>query len=695
MKTSAILLLLFSYTAGAQNRTPATDTTGSPMPSATDTTLKRTADTTIRAAHAADTAIKSKRSLHEVVVSAGAFEASDKAKGASLTPIDAVTVAGSGGDISQALRSLPGAQQIGEQEGLFVRGGTGDETKQFIDGTLLRTPNYPSVPGVPQAARINPFLFKGILFSSGGYSALYGEAMSSALILESVDLPEKTSASFFVFPANLGAGMQHLAKNNRSSYGVSVGYSNQSLYNNIVPQKPDYFSGPLYLDGNANFRIKTGKTGMLKFYTSWGLSDVGMNNPDIDSGILKAGYQVKGWNSYNNLSFRSYLNNNWKIEVGTVYSYNRQETIQQLTNEKGNKVIIPYIPYSYKTGYRNITTDFAQARIVLTHFLSQGQALRFGAEQFYTHDHGRTNDSTIGLTDHLTAVFAESDIYLADNLAAKAGMRMEYASMLRKMVWAPRISVAYRLQDGSQFNLAYGIFYQEPANDFLYQSDQLTFSSATHYVLNYTRKANNRFFRAEVYYKQYKDLVKTMPVLSNNGKGYAQGIELFWRDKKSVKNLDYWITYTYLDTKRNFLNYPYELRPSFAAPHTTTVAVKKFFQDINTSVNISWALAAGRPYYNIGPNGISDQGNTKGYNAVNLHVAYLCSFLKNKKWKDFSGVAMGINNIAGTRQVFGYNYSYNGLIKQPVTMPATRNFFIGIFMSFGIDRTDDFLNNNL
>src|SRR5437867_4152363 len=37
------------------------------------------------------------KALADVVVSAGSFEASDKAKGASLTPMDAVTVAGNGG----------------------------------------------------------------------------------------------------------------------------------------------------------------------------------------------------------------------------------------------------------------------------------------------------------------------------------------------------------------------------------------------------------------------------------------------------------------------------------------------------------------------------------------------------------------------------------------------------------------------
>lgn len=668
MKTGFIFIILLPFAAYTQSKQ--------------DTTAKSKQDTTI----------KSKRPLQEVVVSAGSFEASDRAKGASLTPIDAVTVAGSNADISQALRSLPGAQQIGEQSGLFVRGGTGDETRQFIDGTLLKTPNYPAVPGVPQYARINPFLFKGILFSSGGYSALYGSAMSSALIMESTDLPEKTSASFSVFPSNLGAGFQHLATNNKSSYGVNLNYSNQSLYNGVVKQVPDYFAGPSYSDGNFNFRIRTGKTGMLKLYSNWSYSHVGMRKPDIDSAALNAGYEVRGWNSYNNLSFRSYLDDNWKMELGAVYSYNREATVNSLTDAKGNHV---FSSLPYKTASRDIHTDFAQARVVFTRFFSKTQALRFGGEHFYTRDKGSSNDSAIALTDHLSAAFAEGDIYLAPNLAAKAGVRVEYASVLRKLVAAPRISLAYRLPDASQFNLAYGIFYQEPANDFLYQQRHLDFSSATHYVLNYTKKANNRFFRAELYYKKYRDLVKTIPTPSNNGNGYAQGLELFWRDKKSIKNLDYWITYTYLDTKRNFLDYPYTLRPSFTAPHTTTVAIKKFFPGISTNVNVSWALATGRPYYNIHEGGITDRGATKAYNIANLHIAYLCSFFKNRKWKDFSGFAMGVNNLFGTKQVFGYQYSANGQFREPITLPATRGYFIGVFMSFGIDRTDDFLNNNL
>jgi hypothetical protein len=35
------------------------------------------------------------------------------------------------------LKTLPDAQQMGESEGLFCRGGTAADPKTFIDGTLV------------------------------------------------------------------------------------------------------------------------------------------------------------------------------------------------------------------------------------------------------------------------------------------------------------------------------------------------------------------------------------------------------------------------------------------------------------------------------------------------------------------------------------------------------------------------------
>ena len=640
------------------------------------------------------------KALDPVVVSVGSFEASDKAKGASLTPMDAVTVAGNGGDIANALRSLPGSQQVGDREGLFVRGGTSDEAKQFVDGTLLKNPNYGSVPGIPQPARLNPFLFKGILFNTGGYSALYGEALSSALILESVDLPDKSSASLHIFPMHVGAGFQSLAANNKSSYGVNVNYGSYVLYNKIVKQKPDFFHAPEYLETDANFRIKTSKTGILKFYTNYGYNHTGMRNPDVDSSDLFSTFKTKGANVYANLSYRESVGNKWKVDAALAYNYNKNNIVNELEDASGQRVFIADVPYNEKNNSSGIVSNFAQARVVLTKMHIRNQALRFGAEHFYSDDDYRYNDTLTNLRDNLTAMFVEGDLHVAKNVAAKIGVRAEYSSLLDHVNIAPRISFAYRLNSGGQFNLAYGIFYQKPEIEFLAKSNHITFTQATHYIINYQKKANNRLFRIEAYYKKYKDLVTKEPAVSNDGAGYARGVELFFRDKKTIKNFDYWITYTYLDTKRKYLYYPYELQPDYATPHTASIAVKRFFPNINFSANMLYVLATGRPYYNIQPgvNGKSEilnQGTTNMYNQMNLSFAYLFTMFKNWKNKDFSGIGFGMNNVFGTRQIFGYNYSYNGLYKMPVTQPASRSYYIGLFMSFGIDRRDDFINEKL
>lgn len=637
--------------------------------------------------------------LDAVTVSAGSFEASDKAKGASLTPIDAYTVAGNGGDISNALRSLPGAQQVGEREGLFVRGGTNDETRMFVDGTLMKNPNYASVPGIMQPARINLFLFKGVLFNTGGYSALYGQAMSSALILESIDLPEKSSANFSLFPSNLGAGFQHLSKSGRSSYGGGLAYSNQRLYNRVVPQRPDYYHGPEYTSANANIRLKTGKNGMFKGYIAFAESNIGMRNPDVDSSSLRSSFRLENPNIYGTVSYRTDLGNDWRLDAGMAYTFDKNRVHNRLLSENSEPVALPNAPFSTKNSDITLRSHFAQGRAVLTRDFDRNQALRFGGETFYFYDVQDYNGTVTPLRDQLSAVFIETDLHIGEHLAFRPGLRAEYSSLLNKAVVAPRASLGYRLGTGSQLNLAYGVFYQKPENRYLFQNRQLGFSRSAHYVLNYSKKANNRFFRTEIYYKKYKDLVRTFPGTTLGGEGYAQGLELFWRDKKTVRNLDYWLTYTYLDTKRDYLDYPQRIRPSFTSPHTFTIAVKRFFQGISTNVNVSYSHAAGRPYYDIRPGGdagtrIYDSGTARPYNVLNLHVSKMMTFFKKSRIKDYSGFAFGANNVLGTRQVFGYNYAYNGQFRTPVTLPATRFYFVGVFMSLGIDRTEDLLNQN-
>ena len=128
--------------------------------------------------------------LDAVVITAGTFEAGGKAKVSVLKPLDIVTTAGSAGNIIAALQTLPGTQNVGEDGRLFVRGGDASETQTYVDGIRVSQPYGASAQNLPTRGRFSPFLFSGISFSTGGYSAEYGEALSSVLLLNTQDEPD-------------------------------------------------------------------------------------------------------------------------------------------------------------------------------------------------------------------------------------------------------------------------------------------------------------------------------------------------------------------------------------------------------------------------------------------------------------------------------------------------------------------------
>jgi hypothetical protein len=643
--------------------------------------------------------------LKAVVVSAGTFEASDTKRATVLNPIDIVTTASANADVTAAIKTLPGPQQIGEQEGLFVRGGTAQETKVYIDGTQVNNFYFSSVPDIAQRGRFSPFIFKGTVFSSGGYSALYGQALSSVLLLESVDLPEKSSASLSISTVGVSAGVQKLNKKKTASWGIAYSYTNLLPYFAVVSQKPDYVTIPEFHNGEANFRIKTSKTGMLKFYSYFNLNRLGFRTPDIDSMGVKDAFSLKNFNVYSNLSWKENLGRHWRLFVGSSYSSNTDQYNQQLEDHDDNVLNIPYEPYASKIYDLKSSGELAQIKTVLEKRFGALSAIRFGGEYLMSKDKADFTDPyvTHGISsfdDHFAAAFAESDIYVTNNLAAKIGGRVEHSSYLDKWNMVPRISLAQKVGVQGQVSLAYGIFYEKPERQYLLFRNNLDYSKATHYILNYQKVTRDYTLRTELFYKKYHGLIKTVPDTNNAGYGEAKGIEIFWRDRKSIKNIDYWISYSYLDTKRDYLNFPFAMQPNFATHHTASLVVKKFVTKLKTQFNGSYTFATGRPYYDLrydaGDNKVKiyDQGKTVSYNNLSFSINYLPDVFK-KNARRFTVFVFSVTNVLGSNLVYGYNYSSNGQVKQAVTPPAKRFYFFGCFLSFGVDRSEDVINSNL
>ena len=650
--------------------------------------------------------------LKAVVISAGTFEASDKAKGAILNSIDIVTTPSANGDVTSAFKSLPGTQQVGESEGLFVRGGSATESKIYIDGTLVNNFFYSSTPGIATRGRFNPFLFKGTVFSTGGYSALYGQALSSALILESIDLPERSEADLGISVVGIGGGIQKLSKDKKSSWGISFNHTNLWLAFKVIKQKQDFFQVPVVNQLDLNFRVKTKKGGMVKYYGYLSQNKTAFRVKDIDSVILKDAFELGNLNVYQNLSWKERLGKGWRINTGISFSTNKDDIANETQDANNNKVLITTPEFYSDKNFGLISKAlYAQARVVLEKKFNGLNAFRFGADHFYskeksTYTSYNNTEYSFEVKDNLTAAFAETDIYLTNNLAAKLGGRLEHSQLMDKWNIAPRASLAYKTGNKSQASFAYGIFYQNPEKVLQPAAVGIGYSKASHYILQYINQTKNYTFRTELFYKNYDNLYKTefingrQTAASNNGFGYAKGAEIFWRDKKTIKNVDYWISYSYLDTKRDYLNFPGEIQPSFAAEHTASFVFKRFVLPWKTGFNFSYSFATGRPYYHIAyddnqeKNVITDAGKTINYNSMSFSVNYLPN-LGKKNARTFAVFVLGINNVLGQNQIYTYNYNHDGSRKEAVTPPSKRFVFIGCFLSFGTDRTQEAINNNL
>ena len=159
-------------------------------------------------------------------------------------------------------------------------------------------------------------------------------------------------------------------------------------------------------------------------------------------------------------------------------------------------------------------------------------------------------------------------------LVASGYLRLENSELLNESTISPRASIAYKSGKHTQFSVAYGQFYQNPSSEFLKFSDDFTAENTSHLIANFQYVKDKKIFRMEAYYKGYSDLVKFDTDFvefdsnfNNNGSGYAKGLDIFWRDNQSIKNTDYWISYSYLDTEREYRNFPVTARPGFASAH--------------------------------------------------------------------------------------------------------------------------------
>lgn len=621
---------------------------------------------------------ESMNSLDAVVINAGTLEAGDKARVSVLKPLDIVTTAGAAGDIIAALQTLPGTQTVGESGRLYVRGGEADETQTFVDGLRVAQPYGATANNIPTRGRFSPFLFSGISFSTGGYSAEYGEALSSVLLLNTQD--EAVQAQTDISLMTLGLGLSNTQKWEKSSLTLNTAYIDLAPYQAAVPQAVDWNRPYQSLSGEAVYRYQF-EDGLLKVYGAFDASRFDLNQDNLNTD-QKDRIDLGNNNFYLNTSYKGILANNWDLIAGLSYGYGQNKIGLNLDDLEN-------------------VEHASHMKLKLSNKISKRIKLSFGADYFMTkfdeeYRQNTGNNFSSGYDANIAAAYSEMDVYFSKKLAAKVGFRASNNDLLQEFNLSPRASLAYKTGKFSQVSFAYGDFVQAPRADYLKYSHQLETENTAHYILNYEYNRQGKTFRAEAYYKKYGNLVKFdtetpqfNSVYDNSGSGYAKGLDLFWRDNTNIKNLQYWLSYSFIDSQRDYRNFTAEVTPSFIARHTASIVTKYWINSLRSQLGLTHSFTSGRPYDNPNETAFMD-GKTRAYNNLSLSWAYLMSPQKI--------LYLSVSNVLATQNVFGYEYAStpgsDGVYKsKPIVPTADRFIFVGFFWTISKDKKTNQLDN--
>ncbi len=600
--------------------------------------------------------------MNPVVISAGNFDAGAGSKGEVLKPLDIVTTAGATADIAGALNTLPGTTTVGEEGRVFVRGGDGEETRTFIDGMAVLDSYATSLPNVATRSRFSPMMFSGMSFSTGGYSAEYGQALSSALILNTKDVAttERTDVSLMT----VGTDIAHTQVWENASLAAKVQYTNLAPYFAVLNQRLDWNHSPESIEANAAYRYSKDDF-VLKTYLNGNHSYMDVNHQVIGEDT-KLPTQVRNNYLYMNAFVSDKLSDKLYYRGGVSYTnsgtlINQSETrIDENLSGLHLKGAVYYDPFNTLT-------------------INAGSEVFINEIAFQRPGESPAENLDLGNRSVLHATFAEGSWSAHRNITIRSGGRLEYNSRIGQWSFDPRVSAGFRLGEMGQVSAAWGIFRQRPRTEFILRNEHIEQEKAEHLILSYQVTKQERTLRVETYRKKYSDLVKAGPegMLGNTGDGYARGIDVFWRDPKTFKNVDYWISYSYLDTERNYLDYPQASTPSFASAHNLSVVYKHWFSALRSQIGLTYTFGSPRRYNDPNLPGFNSE-KTNAYHNLSMNVSYL---MKSNVIVYFS-----MTNLTGRKNIFGYEYAdapdQNGVYaSHAIVPPADRFLFLGVFIT--------------
>lgn len=478
----------------------------------------------------------------------------------------------SGNAVEGLLTTIAGVSSKDEMSSQYsVRGGSYDENSVYINGIEVYRPQLISSGQQEGLSIINPSLVGSIEFSTGGFSAEYGDKMSSVL-----DITYRQPESFEgnVAASLMGAEAAIGQSTGKFSQLHGIRYKRNTTLLSSLETKGEY--DPSFFDYQTNLRLKLNDQWNISF-----LGNIAMNNykftPKTRSTSFGTSQNVKEFTVYfdgkEQDRFETYfgaLELNYDVNKSTgftllasgfltnelvAYDISGEYWLDEAgTNDGENSVggeigVGKYLEHSRNRFQAGVFTLGLKGHTSLNrHNLQYG--LEYRNQQIYDRTSEWEQRDSAGyslpnidnklemiynltskhdLTTNKLSWYAQDTYRLVVNAGLftfNGGLRMSYWDFNNEFLVSPRISIGYipEFNNSLSFRLSGGLYYQSPfykefretktdenGNSYAELNRDIKSQRSIQLILggDYTFRALDRPFKitAEAYYKKLDDII--------------------------------------------------------------------------------------------------------------------------------------------------------------------------------------------
>ena len=669
--------------------------------------------------------------LEEVIISASEYKILDASSGISKTTLSTkqLTILPNIGeiDIFRSLQLLPGVSGTNENSsGLYIRGGTPDQNLVLLDGmTVYQVDHFYGF-----FSAFNPAAIKDVQLHKGAFPAKFGGRTSSVVELTGktgsfeklkfgaginllsfngyLEIPIAKKVSILIagrrsYTDFLQTGLYKDITNNISKGGSGVGQLSAEDFAAVNPIS--YFYD---FNSKISFRPSDKDLISLSYYTGEDDLDqsrlidreiVPLRGPAIPVNILVDIDEVSNWG---NEGISAKWSRQWNPRFYSNFMIAGSEFFSRFNRDAFLSIYVPaadstIFSGNFKTRETNSVTDFT-ARADFEYLINNDHKIEFGLSGTRTNvDYSNVRDDTITILN-LQQKADYGSLYFSDawtpghKFLLNLGLRISDYEYHSGLLFEPRISASYQLNNELKFKGAYSHHYQfvnriinenitEGSREFWLLADEelVDLSKAIHYVAGLSYEIDKWLFDIEGFYKDYSGLSEfslrfrtgndiNADDLFYTGTGIAKGIEFLIQ--KKAGNYTGWTSYTLSSVRNTFeeINNGVE----FPALHDQLHEFKMVhtFEYENYRLGGTFIYGSGKPFSEPAGNyaielldgkklnfiGVGDKNGSRipDYKRVDVSVHYVFDIGRGK-----ADIGLSVFNLFGWTNTWYYQYDFN------------------------------------